>query len=334
MANVINSVDSNSSLDYSVYIKPLLDSAAISALPFDLLYGKFKSRDIYFNTDLDKIAVKKVACGWDFKGGAEFTKKTVTPVEISASVEQCYTPLVETIFAQGLPDGWERGTLSPEVRAFMLEQRNNAFSRDLASILFLGDDSLNDDYYEIMDGIYKKLAAGAVAVDGTVDAGAVASGDVDTTNFYTTLKAIYNSRTSLMRQLPKTNLQWIWTEAVYDAYIDYLETKTQSTAGVIQRDFIENGITTNKLFGVPITVVPIVDQRLNADFLTGSPAEPTDPYRIILTVPSNHKIIMDGSGLTNVNQWYDPKEDTYYMAGSALLAYEYGYGELNVIAGF
>lgn len=335
MANVITSIAAPESLEYDLYIKPLLDSPEIQNLPFDFIIGKFVNRDLYFNTQLDKITSKKVTCGWTFSGSTAFTKKTMTPVEVQAAIEQCYTPLINTIFAQGLPDGWERGTLSAEVLDFMLTQRGYAFNRDLLTLLFLGDEASGDPFYAINDGIYKKLAAGAAAGDGTVDAGVTLNATtLDKTNFFTTMNAIYSARTRFMRGMDKSRLRWIWTENVMDAYETYLEISTQGQAGGIQREHIENGIEPTKFKNIPITVVPIVDERLEGDFMVGSPAAVDDPYRVILTDPTNHKVLIDGDGLMKVNAWYENKDDKYYMTGSALFDYEYGYGELNVFSGF
>lgn len=334
MANVIATVTAPASMEWELYLKPLLDDPQIQNLPFDIIVGKFLNKDLYFNTQLDKISTKKIACGWTFAGGAEVTKKTITPVEIDASVSQCYETLVNTIFAQGLPDGWERGTLSPEVLDFMLTQRNYAFNRDLLTILFLGDSANAVPYYAIKDGIYKKLAAGALAGDGTVDYGALTATSLNTTNFFTTMSGVWDARSRFLRSMDKSRLRWIWTESVYDAYLNYLEKSTQGTAGIIQMESVTNGITTTKFKGVEIVVVPIVDERLEADFTTGSPLAVVDPYRVILTDPTNHKVLLDPQGITKVNAWYENKDDVYYMTGSTLFVYEYGYGALNVIAGF
>lgn len=334
MANVIASPATTAALEYEVYIKPLLDDPQIQSLPFDFIVGKFIGRELYFNTQLDKISYKKIACGWDFKGGATFTKKTVTPVEVAAPVEQCYRELINTIFAQGLPDGWERGSLSPEVINFMREQQRYAFNRDLLTTLFLGDESNAVSYYAINDGIYKKLATGAAASDGTVDAGALTATSLNATNFFATMKAVYDAQPRLLKGVPKPNKLWIWTESVYELYVNYLYVSTQTNAGIIQRESIESGLEAAQFMGIPILVVPIVDERLEDDFVTGSPLAVVDPYRVILTKPDNHKVIMDGSGLMEQEVWYEKKDDKYYLAGSALLDYEYGYGELNVFAGF
>lgn len=334
MANVIASPATIGTLEYDVYMKPLLDDPQIQNLPFDILVGKHLDRDLYFNTQLDKISYKKITCGWTYAGGATFTKKTISPVEIAAPVEQCYKELVNTIFAQGLPDGWRRGELSPEVINFMRTQQRYAFNRDLLTILFLGDEANAVAYYAMKDGMYKKLAAGVVAGDGTVDAGALTAASLNTTNFFTTMKAVYDAQTRFLKSVPKERKVWIWTDSVYDAYLAYLYVSTQTNAGAIQRESIEGGLTPTMFMGIPIVRVPIVDERLEADFTFGSPLATEDPYRVVLTDPSNHKILLDGSGLMDQEVWYSQDDDKYRVAGSALFEYEYGYGVLNVIAGF
>jgi hypothetical protein len=94
MANVILSVSEQETEQYDLYLKPMLDDPAIQSLPFDFLVGAFKNRELYFNTQVDKIASLKTTCGWTFDGTSAFVKKTLEPVEIQASVEQCYTPLM------------------------------------------------------------------------------------------------------------------------------------------------------------------------------------------------------------------------------------------------
>lgn len=334
MANVIASPATLAAPEYNVYIKPFIEDPVINTLPFDFIMGKFLNRELYFNTQLDQISYKKVACGWTFAGGATITKKTVTPVEIAAAVEQCYKELVNTIYAFGLPDGWQKGELSPEVIGFMRDNQKYAFNRDLLTYLFLGDDASSNASYLAMDGIYKKLGEGVAAADGTVNADdEVTATDLNASNFFNTMYAIYEQRTRFMQN--KARLVWIWTRHVYDAYLKYLYVSTQTNAGLIQRETVEGGIDSMQFLGIKIVVVDLVDERLKADFIDASPSTlDTNAYnRIILTDPTNHKVIMDGTGFTDQEVWYEKKDDKYYLAGSGLIAYEYGYGELNVVAG-
>lgn len=333
MANVITSIPAQATEQYDLYLKPFLDDPKVNALPFDILVGKYKNRELYFNNNLDKATVKKIECGWDFKTGVAFTKKTVTPVEVAAAIEQCYDEIINTIFANGLPDGWKRGELSPEVVDFLLTQQQYSFNRDMLSFVTLGDTTISDAYYSTMNGIYTKLAAGAAAVDGTVDAGALTASSLNTTNFFDTMNAVYNAQSRQLKRVAKEQKVWIWTQSVYDLYLNYLEVTTQNTAGAMQTQYVTDGLVVDKFKGIPIVVLGIVDERLETDFLDASD-NVIDPYRVILTVGSNHKLLLDGSGFMEQEAWYSQDDDVYRIAGSALLAYEYGYGDLNVIAGF
>lgn len=338
MANVINSVPEIETDEYNLYLKPFLNAPEISSLPFDFIMGKFKNRDLYFNTQLDQISSLKVACGWDFVGSTTLAKKTLEPVEIQAANEQCYTPLINTIFAGGLPDGWKRGTLSPEVINYMNDQRQYAIKRDVLTTLFLGDEANANPYYAMKDGMYKTLYTGSVTPSFTGDDlvpnfGALTASDLNATNFFDTMRAIWEIQSDFLREVEDNGKVWLWTRAVYDAYIDYLYKSTQTNAGIIQRESIVNGISANMFLNIPIVVLPIVDQRLRQDFTSGSPAVTENKYAIVLTKPDNHKVLMDGTGMLDTNSWYENKDDKYYMTGSWLFDYKFGYGALNVIAG-
>lgn len=336
MANLITSVPTMDTTVWDVYFKPLLDDPRISALPFDISIGNMP-KNIFFNNNVDKITGAKSACGWSFKGDmASFTKKTLTPVELQAPVEQCYTVLLNKLFGDKLPSGYRRGELTPEIIDFMITQQNYGFNRDLLSILFLGDDSLAaDDYYSLMDGVYRELLNGVASADGTVDAGAIVEADLSTSNFFTTMNNIWNQRTRQLKSMDLNSLVWIWTDAVYQKYLNYLEVATQNTAGLIQTNYVTDGLYATNFKGVKIFVPRIVDERLETDFTTGSPAVTEDPYRVILTNPKNHIILLDAeNGFADADVFYDKKDDKVYAVGSVLFDYQYGYGDQNVIAGF
>jgi len=336
MANLLTSVESINTQEYELVVKPFLDDPKIQALPFNFMYGNMP-REVHFTPNADKIMGAKTTCGWTVKGGGlNSTKKTLTPIEVQATVTQCYTVVLKKLFGDKLPDGHKRGELYPELINWMTEQQQYAFNRDLLSILFLGDTAATpDDYYSLLNGLYTALVAGIAANDGTVDATDIVLDDtsLNTTNFYLTMKSVYGRQSRQLKNIDKSKRLWIWTDKMYEKYTDYLTVSTQNTAGQIQRDGIINGTDANNFVGIPILVMKIVDERLETDFLTGSPATPLDPYRTILTAPDNHLIIMDGQGLLSTDPFYLPKEDEVWVPGSALIDYKYGFGDQNVLAG-
>lgn len=339
MANLITEVPSIETPEWQVYFKPLLDDPKINALPFNIAIGNMP-KDIFFNNNVDKISGAKATCGWSFKGDmASFTKKTLNPIEIQAPVEQCYTVLLKKLFGNKLPEGAAKGDLTkvPEVIDFMTTQQSYGFNRDLLSMFFLGDDALAaDDYYSLKDGFYRSLLNGVAAGDGTVDAGVTLDAStLDTTNFFTTMNAVYKARTRQLKSMDKSKLVWVWTESVYELYLDYLEVKTQNAAGITQTNYVTEGLAADVFKGIKIFVPKIVDERLESDFTTGSPAVTEDPYRVVLTAADNHIIILDGeTGFQNADVFYEKLEDKVYAVGSTMWDYKYGYGDQNVIAGF
>lgn len=339
MANFIDTGAPEAPEEYELLIQPFLDDPLITDLPFDFINTKFQNRKMYFGGELSGAAYKKEACGWNFDGGVGFTSKDLVPVEIARAIEQCYVPLINTIYAKGLPDGWQRGELSPEVKEYMQSQLANSFNNNLVKILFLGDTALSNNPYKIKNGVYKRLETGAhVDNDGTIDASvALNSTSLNEANFHTTMLSIYAkmpSRMSRIARNKKAELVWIWTDRVYAAYLAFLQSKTQNTAGVIQRDGIVNGVAEDSYMGHKIVVVPIVDDALKADFSTGSPADGEFPYRVILTKADNHKVLMDNGGFKNIQTWYEKKDDKYYATVSALMEYVYAYGYYNLYSGW
>jgi hypothetical protein len=334
MANLIQTVPTITTESNELFLKPLINDPLVTQLPFTFVFGNMP-RSHFYNTNVDKIMKAITTCAPVFGGSAEISKKVLTPIEVQANVEQCYDTFFNKFWGGKLPAGVQIGELTPEITDFMQTQQNYAFNRDLLSLLFLGDENVSesDAYYSLMDGIYTKLKAGAGATDGTVDVGSIVASDLDATNFFATMNAIYLAQSRLLRGVPKANKRWIWTEAVYDLYTTYLETSTQGTAGIKQTEYVVNGVDALTFKGIPIVVVPIVDERLETDF-TDNSGLPVNPYRVILTAPSEHTVYLDQSSFLNNRLWYSNDDNVVRLTGRATMAYEYGYGELNVIAGF
>lgn len=328
MANAITSVAAGEAAE-EFFLKPFQDDPAVTAIGLEVKVSK-KMLKLYFNTQLDKITKKKTGCGYDFVGGAEISSKTLTPVEEAAAIEQCYTVFMDTYFADGLPAGIARGELSPEVQDILLQLFNNAFNRDMLTKLFLSDTGLTDDYYNDFDGVYVKLAADA----DIPSYGAITDSDLEPDNIEETMYGIYNLQTRLMRGMPNESKKFWVTGTVYDAWLRYIQLKTANNV-VIQRDGITMGVTNANYYnGSEIVPIRIVDERLAADFTSGSPATIDNPHRIIYTIPSNHVLLFDKASFGDARVWYSQDDDKFYVAGSALIAYEYKYSELQVIGGF
>lgn len=334
MANAVTALPDNNSLAYELFWKPLLNDPKINALPFTLHSGKI-GKELYFDAEFTSAPSIKASCGWSYKTGSAITKKALDPVELDFSFEQCYTDFVKSIFGDNLPDGWRKGELTPEIVSRIVEKQSNAFNTNLLYALFFGDSASSTTWLTGMDGVFKKLVAGAVATDGTVRVStSMSSTDINLTNIEATLYAIYSAQSNLMKTFDNSQKVFIVTQTVYEAWARYLQIATGVGGNLIDRASVQNGVTGISYQGIPMINANYIDRGIALYDLTGSPAAADDPNRVILTVPSNHHIMIDGSGFESIEPFYDRKDDKVYSPASAMIDYQYGYGELNVIAGF
>jgi len=332
MANFITSMPTNDSLAYEVYIKPLFENPKINALPFDVVVGKV-GKDLYFNSPFNSFPSLKTSCGWDFVAGAEFVKKTLNPVELQLSVEQCYTELLKSIYGDSLPDGWQKGELTSEIIDFIVTQQLSQFNYGLLLRTFLADTAQSEAWLAGNNGVYAQLLEGVANNDGTVDAGTITDNDLLPANIEATMYKIYEAQSDYLSQMDDSQKVLIVTNSIAKAWKRYLQTQTGLNT-IIQTSYMTDGINTLSYNSIPFYVVDFVDRGLKLFDLSGSPLAVNNPHRAILTVGSNHKIMIDGSGFERAEPWYEKKDDKVYSAASAMVDYAYGFGDLNVIAGF
>ena len=333
MANAVTALPANGSIPYEVFWKPLLNDPKINALPFTLHSGKI-GKELYFDAEFTDAPTIKATCGWDYKTGTPITKKALDPYELDFSFEQCYTDFVKSIWGDSLPDGWRKGELTPEIVDRIVTKQSNAFNTNLLYALFLADTSSTTNFLSGMDGVYQKLLAGVAGNDGTVDAGAITDSDLSLTNIEGTLYGIYTAQSDLLKTFDNGTKAFIVTQKVYEAWSRFLQVNTAVGGNLIDRASIQNGVTGISYQGIPMINANYVDRGLALYGTAGSPPSVTDPNRVILTLPSNHHIMIDGSGFESIEPFYDRRDDKVYSPASAMIDYQYGYGDLNVIAGF
>lgn len=333
MANAITALPANGSIPYEVFWKPLLENPKINALPFDIINGKI-GKELYFDSEFTSTPSIKATCGWDYKAGTPITKKALNPVELDFSFKQCYTDFLKSIFGDNLPDGWRKGELTPEIVDRIVTKQSNAFNTNLLYTLFLSDGGSSTPFLAGIDGVFSKLLAGVAANDGTVDAGAIADSDLTLANIEATMYGIYTAQSQLMKGFDNSQKAFIVTQTVYEAWARFLQVGNGSAFLFANPDALKNGVSGVSYQGIQLVNASYIDQGIALYDTTGSPASTVNPNRVILTVPTNHKIMIDGSGFEMVEPWYERKDDLVYSPASAMVDYQYGYGELNVIAGF
>lgn len=258
----------------------------------------------------------------------------MNPVELDFSFEQCYTVFLKSIFGDSLPDGWRKGELTPEIINRILIKQSNAFNTNMLYALFLSDTGGSTPWLAGIDGVFTKLLAGVAGNDGTVDAGAISNSALTLANIEGTMYGIYTAQSDLMKTFDNNQKAFIVTQTVYEAWSRFLQVGNGSAWNYANPAAIQNGVSGITYQGIPLINANYIDRGLALYGTAGSPPAVVDPNRVLLTVPSNHKIMIDGSGFEMIEPFYDRKDDLVLSPASAMVDYQYGYGELNVIAGF
>ena len=152
-------------------------------------------------------------------------------------------------------------------------------------------------------------------------------------NMMATMKRVWDAQPRKLRRKKATEKKFYVTGTVYYAYENFLQTKTGNTS-ILQTNFVTDGVAKIAYNGVELINLDFVDEGLALYGQSGSPASTINPNRIILTVPSNHTLQMDGSGYTMIDPQYILADDEILSPLTAMLDYQYGFGDLNVFAGF
>lgn len=324
MASVVTSFATFEAENLDLFMKPVFEDPAITDLGINVVVAN-NPQYAYFNTNLDKKTIEKTDCGWTYQTGVAVTKKKITPVEFELAIEQCYTDFVGTIYGGSLPAGAAKGELTPEITNWLLNIHNTTFRNDMVRKLFLSNTADTDTFYSSIDGIYTKLAASS-----SPDAGGLSSGSITQANIEATLWNIYNSQSSLLQSLPDSEkVLWV-TNNIFQAWKRWI----QANVATFNNDRVVNGLADSQVTfnGIKMVALPFVDRALAADFVTSGLTDYA--YRAILTVPSNHHLVVDKGSFGDATAWYSMDDNVFRIAGTATMAYEYGYDELNVIAGF
>lgn len=335
MGNIVTSIPANNSLPYEVFFEPLLEEIKVNALPFNYYIGKV-GREIYLKSPAVYEPTLKTTCGWTYATGNGFVKKALDPAELDFSIEQCYSIFLKSIYGDALPNGWKKGDLTqvPElINMFMKEQLNNTNTQMLTA-LFMADKTSTTTWLTGFDGVYAKLAEGVATVDGTIDAGAITDTDLLPANIEATLNRIYNAQSALLFRQPDASKAIIVTSSIARAWKRYLQIGTGLQGGVPDRASIVNGVADLSYNGINMIELPFLDSAIASYDTTGSPVSTVSPHRAILTVPTNHAVILDGDGFMDIEPRYERNEDKIKSELSAMIDYTYAFGDLNVIAGF
>lgn len=341
MANAVTSMTTytgKQSEFRELVMKKLEGFLGLNELGFQIIEDIQSNKIMYKDSYMDKITKKRTGCNNTSTGtGVAISSFTLAVTDMQAQLEQCADVFDATIAEILRKKGADINNLTgTEIESYILERVADAAARDIYRIVFLGDTTLTNSDYTAFDGIFKKLKAGALAGDGTVQVSStISDASLAVGSIVATLDTYIDAQPYELKFAPDADKRFYVTDTVYSAYERYLSSTQFSGVGA-QRDALVNGIPTLSYRGIPFVNLKVISKYIMQDFSTTSPPSVgTDDNRIILTLPDNHYLATDTmTDSAKVQMWYEPVEDTNFTRLRYKLGYNYAFGELNVFGGF
>lgn len=313
----------------------------LKELGFDMVENIQSNKIMYKDQYLEKITKKRVGCSpatTSTGTGLAINTFNLTVTDMEVSLDQCAAQFDATIAEVLRKKGTDINNLEgTEIESYSMERVAEAAALDIYRIIILGDTTLSDSNYTMIDGMFKKLKAGVLAADGTtsaIAAGGITANSLLPANIVATLDTVWDAQPYELKFLDDASKVWYVTDPVWRAWEKYLSSTQFSGVGA-QRDALVNGIPTLTYRGMPLVNLKVISKYLDNDFTNGSPGTALYPNRIILTEPSNHYIATDTmTDTASAEMWYDRTLDKNFTRMRYKIGYNYAIGHFNVIAGF
>ena len=263
---------------------------------------------------------------WKIEG----EQKLWEPKRWEVFLTECWADLESTMAIYAMNKGVDIGDLSnTDYMAVVVDILSKAIKKMIWRFCWFGDkdaanyngspagiitDSVNTDYFQLIDGFWKQLQA--VAPSGnkqrvTIGANAAATQDLQYSTLtgqmaYETLSKLHLAAPVVLRSQP--DLMFACTQSMVDGYMQYLEGKDIECTYVN----LTEGVKALNFRGIPVVAFPIWDEMIQSYENNG--ASLNNPHRAVLTTKSNLAIgVAENSVLDEIKVWYEPKEDRCYM---------------------
>jgi hypothetical protein len=310
----------------SLILAPILEAPAFTALGYDLRDDIQTSETMYEITPSDKVTKKKTSCGWNPSGSiAQLIDKKITVEELAIEMEECAKDFDGKILQLVKKKGFNRYDLTgTQFEEILRELAQPIIARDMNRIISLGDTASIDADYNQLDGKWKKIMAGVAG--GSIlktadlpDAGALAAGAARTA-----LDDVHFNAPIELKTFDQSQKIKVVTRSVYDNYLRSFASNTELESSMV---VLQNGLQTVSHWGVPVVVEDIVDIYVNADLAAAN------PHRIYYTTINNITIGTDlESDFSEVDFWYEKKEQANLMRVNYKLGVSLGFGKLFSVA--
>ncbi|MBD5131895.1 MAG: hypothetical protein HDT28_04805 [Clostridiales bacterium] len=293
---------------------------------------------IPFLGTLSKIGKVGRGCNiTDDEASANLTEKKWLLKDWDFRLPICYKEFEKALYDLGLKEGVERPDLTgTPLLNLILSLVEGAVDEMLNRFLWFGDttganlpeESTEQQYFEVVDGVFKQIAEMITANNGikhiSIAANALnttaaqqAAEGLDAINI---LSQVINEAPAALRAQRADNREVLVTDAFFSKLKMQLLAQTLYTESAYKMR--EDGIQELRIFGEKIVTVPYWDKEINASFNDGTKLD--NPYRVLYTTKENIKLgfpVLDDQmkAFEDFKAWYDNKTKNMYIDGAGRL---------------
>lgn len=265
-----------------------------------------------------------VAQEWSIPGEQKIWK----PKRWEVFLTECWKDLENTMSIYSLNKGVSVGDLTnTDYMSIVVSVLGNAIKKMIWRFAWFGDtnaenfsnggiltNGINPEYFRLIDGFWKQLNTAAPVSDPkriTIAANAATTMKLQFDQLtgqlaYEALINLYQQAPIVLRSQP--DALFACTQSFADGYMKYLEGKDLETTYSVLVD----GVKALNFRGIPVVPFPVWDEMIFNYENNGTKLN--NPHRCLLTTKSNLAIGVAGdSVLSEVDVWYEKKEDRNYM---------------------
>lgn len=269
---------------------------------FRIMPNVVSKKKMQFVERLEKIIKKKTGCGFDPSGKVGVYERTVEVEEVKAELEICFDEFKDTVMQEKLKKGNMKMDLSDtEIMNLLITKVQDAIMLDYMRLLFFGDKSSLDEFYNVVDGLWTVHIPNLVNQNQIPYINANSGAPLAPGATIDLLEDVYRAQSNALYGITAANKRFYVTRSVWEGYQTDLENTGGGDAG---RVALINGETS--LFYRGIRLVPF----LNWDEYTENDLGQTDEHLVMLTTPDNIVVATDVlADLNRIQVFFDQLDE-------------------------
>lgn len=312
-------------LKASLILAPIVEAPAFTSLGYDLRDDIQTKETMYEIIPSDKVTKKKTTCGWNPSGKiGDLIDREIVVTELGIEMEQCAKDFDGKILQLVKKKGFNRNDLTgTQFEEIMREVAQPIIARDMSRLISLADSASGDADYNQFDGKWKKIFT-EVAGGKIAQTHAFAVGALTPAAAVKALEAVHFDAPIELKTFDESQKIKVVTRSVYDNYLKSFASNAALESSMI---VLQNGLKAVTHWGVPVVPEDLVDMYVAADF------EGVNPHRIYYTTLNNVTVATDlESDFTEIDFWYEKKEQMNLMRVNYKLGVSLGFGQLFSVA--